>query len=288
MDDERNETSNGVPVAPDLVGLWRRQEIVLADGTADRTTRVFWAQTHYLYVDIRIPSDRPSGGGRKSLMDYSLAELQKLAEQKGFAGHITLEGRLCRWIRYINYRPDNGRPDEGYLTLDGNRLYEEGGSDSVLGSAYREIYERDRRGDRRLVALRRIPLPGSHAAASPAGEGILIIVDDRFLYARSRPIELPSAESLTHLVIAAGDDPELVHAYLDCEISYGRIDKGAPWHVELSTLPFREGRRISSIATVRPCEEQDRVVFSGRDGSESWQIVESSLSRDDLVALLNR
>ena len=53
------------PTAPAwLVGLWQRHEMLLPDGTADRTTRVFWGQTRSLYVDLRVPADRPTGEGR--------------------------------------------------------------------------------------------------------------------------------------------------------------------------------------------------------------------------------
>src|SRR5688572_2148781 len=88
-----------------LVGLWQRREMLLPDGSADRTTRVFWGQTRSLYVDIRVPANRPSGEGRRSLADYTPGEFRQLAEQKGFAGHIDVADSLCRWTRTIDYRP---------------------------------------------------------------------------------------------------------------------------------------------------------------------------------------
>jgi hypothetical protein len=179
------------PPAPAwLTGLWQRREILLPDGTVDRTTRVFWGQTPSLYVDLRVPADRPPGAGRQSFADFSPDELLQLAAQKGFAGHIALDGSLCRWTRYLDYRPNNGRPDEGHLRLDGDRLYEEGDPTSVLGSAYRETYERIARGDRRSAALR----------AEGGREGVLVILDDHFLYARARQAPLPPAETLRELV----------------------------------------------------------------------------------------
>lgn len=286
--DHRQLTPNS-PIAPAwLAGLWQRQEIVLADGTMDRTTRVFWGQTHSLYVDIRIPPDRPSGEGRTSFADYSLTEIQRLADQKGFAGHVAVEGSLCRWTRYIDYRPNNGRPDEGRLQLNGDTLYEEGGQDSVLGSSYRETYTRICRPDRRSAALRRVVSSVRDRGGSDIRDGVLVIVDDRFLYARSRPVELPPAETLKDLLVTAGNDRPLIHAYLDCEISYGRIDGSAPWTVELSTVPFRENQRVAGTVRARPGPEMGSLELMGREGPEHWRIMESNLSESDLVALLNR
>ena len=211
-----------------------------------------------------------------------------MVEQKGFAGHVSVEDNLCRWTRYIDYRPNNGRPDEGHLRLDGDTLYEEGDPSSVLGSSYRETYTRERRADRRSVALRRIVSPDRARPGSRGGDGVLVIIDDRFLYARSRRIQLPPAETLKDLVIAAGSDRDLVHAYLDCEVSYGRVEEDFPWNVELSTIPFRENQRLIGIASTGPGTEPDCVELTSNEGKETWRIVESNLSHGDLVALLNR
>jgi len=271
-----------------LAGIWQRQEILLPDGTADRTTRVFWGQTHSLFVDIRVPADRPSGEGRTSFADYSIAELLQMAEQKGFAGHIEVAGNVCRWNRYIDYRPNNGRPDEGHLRLDGDTLYEEGDPTSVLGSAYRETYARVSRADRRSVALRRIGSTDWKRLGLRPDDGVLVIIGERFFCARTRAIELPPAETLQDLVVAAGDDRALVHAYLDCEVSYGRLDGQISWQVELSTIPFREQRRLRGIGTARAAANADCILLSGQDENETWQIVESGAGRDELIALMNR
>jgi hypothetical protein len=288
MNDIASPVTDG-PSAPGwLAGIWQRQEILLPDGTADRTTRVFWGQTHTLFVDIRIPADRPSGEGRTSFADYSVAELRQLAEQKGFAGHVAVEGNVCRWIRYTDYRPNNGRPDVGRLRLDGDTLYEEGDPTSVLGSAYRETYARVGRADRRSVALQRIGSTGQERSGLKSDDGVLVIIGERFFCARSRAIQLPPAETLKDLVVAAADDRALIHAYLDCEVSYGRIDDQIPWQVELSTIPFREQSRLCGLGTVRAAANPDCIVLSGQDENETWQIVESSVRREELIAMMNQ
>lgn len=272
--------SHPPPAAPAwLAGLWQRREILLPDGTADRGTRVFWGQTRSLYVDIRVPAGRPSGEGRASLADYAPGELRQLAEQKGFAGHVELSGTLCRWTRYIDYRPNNGRPDEGHLRVEGDWLYEEGDPGSVLGSAYRETYRRVAQHTRRSVALRCI-------AAAGGRDGVLVVLDDRFLWARSRRMDLPPAETLLDLIDKAGADRDLIHAYLDCEISYGRVEGPAAWIIELSTLPFRERQRLAGAA--RPGPDGAGIELESGAASDAWHIVESTMDRAALLALLNR
>jgi hypothetical protein len=270
------------PVAPDwLTGLWRRDVIQFPDGTEDRTTRVLWGQTHSLYVDLRIPSTRPSARGRQSFAEFNMDELFCLADQKGFAGHIVMEGVLCSWIRYIDYRPITGRSDQGRLRLDDDTLYEEGDPSSVLATAYREIYRRERRADRLSIALRLLA-----ANDTSAHDGVLVLIDDRYLYARSRLTDLPTAESLRELIAAAGDDRAKIHAYLDCEISFGTLSDG--WSVDFSTIPFREGQRLMPRASVQPTDEPGIISIAGDHGSECWQIFESSLDKSELLQLLAR
>ncbi len=87
-----------LPQAPDwLVGLWRREAIELQDGTSDRMTRVFWGQTLNLFVDIRIPMDRPSRTGCLGFEDFTIEELTQLSEQHAFAGHVLVEDETCTW-----------------------------------------------------------------------------------------------------------------------------------------------------------------------------------------------
>ena len=275
------------PRAPDwLAGLWRREAIEFPDGTADRATRVLWGQTRTLYVDLRIPADRPSGRGRQSFEDFTDAELLRLADQKGFAGHILMNGDLCTWVRYIDYRPATGRPDSGRLRLEGETLYEEGDPTSVSASAYRETFRRERRADRRSVALRRILEVTEGKTAAASGDAVLLLIDNRFMFARGRAVELPMAETLRDLVLAAGADRAMIHAYLDCEISFGATDGGAGGMVEASTLPFREGRHLLPRSRIEIADQPAMLTMTGDHGTTHWQIVESTMPRAELATLL--
>lgn len=272
-----------------LAGLWRREAILFPDGSADRTTQVLWGQTHTLYVDLRIPANRPPSRGRRSFDDFTLEELQRLAEQKGFAGHIAMDGDLCSWVRYIDYRPNTGRPDSGRLRLEGDTLYEEGDPSSVLASAYREIYHRERKADRRSVALRLLDADADGPLGCGAAGAVLVLIDDRFLLARPRSIELPPAETIRELIVAADDDRELIHAYLDCEISFGRIDEGdEPWMIASSTIPFRQGQRLLPRGAARVGDRPDLLTLANDDGVLYWHAVESTMAPDELARLFGQ
>lgn len=281
--------SDDPPAAPEwLVGLWCRESIRFPDGSKDDTTRVYWGQTRRLYVDLRIPQDRPATEGRQSFDDFSLIELQQLAEQKGFAGHIEMADGLCSWVRYIDYRPDTGRSDAGRLRIDGDTLYEEGDPTSILASAYQEIYHRERHATRLCTALRLVEHQPSASAGSDATGAVLIMIDDRFLFARPRSRPLPPAQTLSELVEAAGDDRRLIHAYLDCEISLGGLAGSyRPWTISRSTLPFKEGTRLWGQGSARLSDDGHRVIQESEGGRFEWRLIESTLPGQDLVRLIN-
>jgi len=275
--------ADDIPRAPAwLKGLWRREAMIFSDGRSDRTTAVHWGQTGSLYVDLRIPAGRPEARGRRSLDAFEDSELLKLAAQKGFAGHILMEGDRCTWIRYIDYQPGTGRPDSGVLRLEGDTLYEEGDATSIVASSYQEIYHRAARTDRRCVALRANSSPG----ASNHRDGVLVVVDDRFLYARDRAEPLPPAESLAALAGTAEGNRRQLLAYLDCEISLGTIDGAGSWRIDSSTMPFREGR--SPFGAVAARVTGDDLVLTNDIGDAKWRIVESSLPAAELARLLAR
>jgi hypothetical protein len=276
--------------APDwLLGLWRRESLLFPDGSGDFTTNVHWGQTRKLFVDLRIPKERPATAGRKSFAEYSLQELQELAEQKGFAGHIVIEGSSCSWVRYIDYRPDTGRSDAGRLRIDGDTLYEEGDPNSILASAYQEVYQRMPSATALYASLRMVAHEPSASAGFDWTGAVLVMIGDRFLFARPRRRVLPRAETLRALVAAAGNDRALIHGYLDCEISLGRVDGGdRPWEIAESTLPFREKSSLwHDSATHRSGDDQ--VLLQECDwGRCLWRVHETSEPIERLAECIDR
>ncbi len=90
-----------------IVGLWKRLTLEEPTGTEiDRTSSVYWLQTHHLFGDIRIPKDRPK---RKNMSEYTDEEIDGLLLQKGFAGFTTLSADyVCRWNRDIDFQLQEG------------------------------------------------------------------------------------------------------------------------------------------------------------------------------------
>jgi hypothetical protein len=204
----------------------------------------------------------------------------------GFAGRLALQGARCTWIRDIDFQPDTGRPDTGLLRCDGDVLYETGEASSAIGAAYEEVYVRAAPGNRRLAALRAKPAAGAAPAQGCPSGTILVVIDDRFLLARPRQSPLPPGRTLEQLVDAGIDDRDRVESCLDCEVAIGWLGPGhPPWTIELSTVPFREGRRLFPKATARIVEGALRL--DSGSGTSVWEVVESSPLPETLVDIFS-
>jgi hypothetical protein len=235
MNPERSRASLKIaPVPVWMRGLWRRRSIVYSDGRRDDTTRVYWLQTESAFADIRIPRDRPDLRERGDFRGLAETELVQLARQGGFAGTTELNGDVCHWHREIDFQPPTGVPDQGRLRMEDGVLIEEGVHD-----AYVEVWE--------PVDCGSAPVAGPRPPARPRrGQSeVLVVWGDVFMLARDRAVALPTAPSLDVLLRGAAG-PAARAALLDCEISYGRRGGGqVPWEIQLSTVPFCEGRSLA-------------------------------------------
>jgi len=230
------------PPVPDWMrGLWRRRSIAWPDGRVDATTTVYWLQTATAFADIRIPADRPACDGRTRLEDLDVAMRAALAAQGGFAGWTALRGAQCRWHREVDFQPPSGVPDAGTLRRAGALLIEDGAHEP-----YVEIWEPVDCGPAALAP------PDAWLARLPRGARLLTC-GDAFLYVCDRRPALPRAASLSALAARRGL-PAVPAAWLDCEISLGRIAGGRrPWQIALSTLPWREGRPLFTAGGEATC-----------------------------------
>lgn len=231
-----------MPVPDHYLGVWQRLSLENAAGV-DTATRVYWLQTPVLHADIRVPANRPDFSGKQSLQDLSIDELKLLARQQGFAGVTQVTGDICEWYRRIDYQPPNGGRDIGRMAFDNDRIVEDG-----LESSYREVWQRLPDGMGKTIALRFLDECASSGPAVPR-KGYLVISGDYFIFARDRDTILPSALSLATLFAESGSSRDQIIDLLDFEISFGRRRGGdAPWKIQLSTLPFREGQVLFSEA----------------------------------------
>jgi len=225
------------------LGVWQRISLESPAGV-DIHSLVFWLQTPALHADIRIPADRPDFRGKTSFLDFSVDELRLLARQQGFAGVTSVVGDRCQWLRQIDYQPVRADLDIGHMQFSGNRLIESG-----IERDYTEVWEKlpDSQG-----ATFAFHFMEKNTAYSPdqSQAGILVISGDYFIFVRNRSTPLPKASSLAALLSDTSFTQQQLVALLDFEISFGCLTKGSiPWEIQLSTLPFREGKPLFTAST---------------------------------------
>lgn len=209
-----------------MQGEWRRDWIE-RDGARSNTRAVIYLQAPVQFGDLRIPLDRPSPPSAKSFADLDDAALRALLKQQGMVGHARWDGAIATWTAEIAFQPSDGSVDSGRIERRGGRTFLE----HALDDSYVESWtKRASARERRFLVVR---VEREHRL-----DRMLVVVGDRFVFARNRTKDLPSAESLEALAKAEHADRARLIDYLDCEISSGSVRRGdARWIVERSTLP---------------------------------------------------
>ena len=99
------------------------------------------------------------------------------------------------------------------------------------------------------------------------------------MFARTRPCDLDPAKSLRDLVQSAEGDRASIEAWLDCEVSIGRLGKDhRAWRIELSTLPWREGKRLFPRGQAGLEPGSNLLRLDTPAGSAYWRILDTSLT----------
>jgi hypothetical protein len=243
-----------VPAAPtldELQGLWRRSSIAWPDGRCDTATQVYWLQGPSFYGDLRQPAPMPEFSHVRSLEHLSRTDCERLAEQQGFAGHLTFDGSHFEWTRRIDFQPKAPLADAGSLRWQSDVLIEEG-----RDLPYVEHWHRDPR-----IAAR--PAAAALLRHRRGGTfGLLIRSGGYYILARDRAVELAPGGSLAERV-AAAPTLEDARALIDCEISFA-CASGETIRILASTLPHRVGRSL------------------GDGFDSSWEMLESEGDRASL------
>ena len=231
------------PVPERFVGLWRRLSLETGRGEVDRTTEVYWLQSHSLYADLRVPMPRPAFAPGVGLSAMTPSQQQWLARQQGFAGHLEVADQSCTWHRVLDFQPPGELPDTGEVRFLGDGLLVEEG----MHTPYREVWHRAATGAD-IVALQLMDEVGADRQPR-ARRGVWVAVGDYFIYAVDRPRPLPPTSALVDLL--AFRAPESAAPFLVCELSFGLRSGGrSPWEICLSTVPGREG--ASPVDPARP------------------------------------
>ncbi len=246
------------------IGCMDRRYIV-QDGVTDRSLAI-WIQTESQYFDLRIPHDRPRFAEPRSLAAFSPAELLQLARQSGDTGTCTLENDVATWTswgdRFGFYCDDVASfPDDGRLDPHGGILYEYDTANSAV--RYEEAWVQQPY-DHGLVA---------HLTLRDARDRLLgvLVVTGRY----AGFVERSTSENLASLeaqLAAAGADHDRMREILDCEASYAvRPRAGAPYVIQHSNLPFREGRDLD-VPQMNPRTLERRKTLPARREEATWHV----------------
>jgi hypothetical protein len=245
------------------LGVWQRR-LLQTPSVRDSSTQVYWLQTSLWHADLRIPAKRPNFQRTTSLANCSAAQLTWLATQQGFAGITHVSDTRCTWQRLADFQPDNGTRDVGNMTFCGARLVETGAE-----ADYLEIWERLPQSRGEIVAL----ALDSERGFPPPSRTWLLLVGDYFIFVRNRRNPLPSAPDLPSLIAEVRPSREQLLAWLDFEISFGRRNSNNSMLIELSTLPFREGKVVGCLDAIRRLDDSTAV----EEGYERrWKILDWS------------
>jgi hypothetical protein len=227
------ELAPGPPVPPEYIGVWKRT-LLHTPKSDDTTTQVYWLQTQSWHADIRVPASRPAFTGKTGLDQLNRAELLELAKQQGFCGVTHVDGDICRWLRQYDFQPPSGASDIGRMVFDGaDRVFEYG-----VEADYFEIWERMPGSRGRKFALQ--------LSANPLS--MMLVTGCFFMLVRPRATTLPMAPNLA--AFAADKSMADLQTLPDFEISFGKCgNDGGNWAIGLSTLPWRQGKRIQPPAS---------------------------------------
>lgn len=230
------------PVPARYRGVWRRTLLQTAD-SADDSSWVHWLQLGRWHADLRVPRAARQLAAAAPAWPYDTHLQAELALQQGFAGitqvQCSVGGEVCTWHRLVDYQPPSTSPDAGHMSFETPARVVEIG----VHGAYREVWERLPDSGGRGIALAEPPCSDGQPAAH-------LFLAGRYLM-RVRPCV-----------------PVWQPAF---EISFGVLE-GGRWHIERSTRPELEGRRLA-VDLERIGLDQARVQLDGPTAG-SWRILE--------------
>lgn len=262
------------PVPETYIGVWRRLSLEAKGKVADTVTRAYWIQTSTLFADLRIPPERPDFSGKTSLLECSDSELLQLARQQGFAGMTLAGGGLLHRRRQVDFQPSRGRDNTRRMRFEGEVLVEEN-----LHGTVQEKWQRMAGPEGGVVSLRLLE-ESSMDGRPVTRKGYLLVMGDYFLFVRDRTEFTRQAASLEDLFEAQDLEREAQIRLLDCEFSFGQRNGGAQaWQIQLSTLPYREGRAMFAAGQFEALKNGGSALVQqgrGRNGviTRRWSIAE--------------
>lgn len=266
-----------------ITGAWKRP--LFAGGWDESTeldTLAFNIQSPSLFVDLRIPVERPGHlAMKKGLEDCSLEDLRFLSRQHCFSGYsFPSEGWVYTRHHAIdwNYHPSFPRPRpnkwRAEMNASNKMSFKEYSTtlDTHQVPVYMERWQRfegDSMGKKYFAAMCLTGAPGCER------QSIFVIVGNHFACARDRPFypdfyraHGPGGPALVDHAVIVGNR-ESAEVYLDLEGSYGMVfnnSSSKKWTIMKCTHPWLEKRQL----------------ISERDNSFYLKLSDRRLSNDDI------
>ena len=251
------------PVLADMLGMWRRALIIKADGSRDITTQVRWLQSSTLFIDLRQSAAFPDFLHLRCLDDTTAADCLQLAQQEGFAGHLSFDGECFEWERLIDFQPRAPVADAGRLWWEGEVLIEAG-----RDIPYVEHWMPDPTVVTRPMAALRLRETQTGVA------GIAVQLGTVFMFARDRAISLPPNTTLEQCVVGA-TSLAVARQMIDSEITLGSAGFGdaAGNLILASSHPWRVSERFSLEFSDSVVRTHD-VDTKGQPVTRTWEVLE--------------
>jgi hypothetical protein len=288
----------------------RLADISSADFSCDTETVCIDIQTPSIFVDIRIPKNRPEVRAN-SVEELTIDEMRSLSSQHCFAGYSVVNHDrfgvpICTRYHAIDWRPPPRLLSNQWRIQP---LWEKGGwvewsvrMDSFNQAEYIEHWGtkgKSRAGP--FLVLRR-------AGGEQDRDGFLVVAGDYFLFILGREAPLSAVTPgidghaqdrglFTALVApllelaAAGDQDALkqLQGHFALQCSYGK--RSSSWKVELSTFPWLEGKPLAIAQPGAAVFDNGKNCFeveqtSANDGGGCWEVFDSTFSEGDELARL--
>jgi hypothetical protein len=261
-------------VAPAMTvptGVWQRDWIRRGGAAPDASVVVRYVQTPSVFGDVRTPAARPAVSHAASFAELTDDELAELAGQQGFAGTTTVDGTRATWHHEIDFQPASDDADVGRVEPAGDgKMFEHALDDSYVESW--SALDRDATGGKFLAV--RVVRDGKT-------EQLLAVAGTHFVYARARDTPLPAARSIREAIAQNHATRDQIIAYLDCEISYGRV---ADWQIERSTLPWQQGKRLA-FADQIAIDAGGQPTSRAAEPGEAWSVPVNTMTAVELEAV---
>jgi hypothetical protein len=254
-----------------IVGAWSRPIFMGGwEESGEFDTMVFNLQTPSIFIDLRIPTDRPQSlSSRNNLSSCDPEELRILARQHCFGGYslpseyngdlVIIRHHVIDWNFHPSYPRDRPNKWRVQMNADGSSFKEYSFAvDDHNVPIYVERWAR-RAGDgngQKYLSARRLPSPSnsSDTDSLPHRDALLVMIGNHFCFVEDRVISsskftgapMGGAASLVDYALSVGDR-ESVEAFLDLKGSHGSVydeEGNIIWRIEQSTHPWLEGTRI--------------------------------------------